>query len=71
VAEKLRPHGFIRIHRSVLVNVAFVDTIQVEADGDYVLRTKTGKQYRVTRTYREGLRGLAQYWIGTDAFSSG
>jgi two-component system LytT family response regulator len=71
VAEKLRPHGFIRIHRSVLVNVAFVDTIQVEADGDYVLRTKTGKQYRVTRTYREGLKGLAQYWIGTDAFSSG
>jgi DNA-binding LytR/AlgR family response regulator len=52
----------------VLVNVAFVDTIQVESHGDYVLRTKTGKQYHVTRTYRDGLKGLAQYWIGTDAF---
>jgi DNA-binding LytR/AlgR family response regulator len=71
VAEKLRPHGFIRIHRSVLVNVAFVETIQVESDGDYVLRTKTGKQYHVTRTYRDGLKGLAQYWIGPDAFRSG
>ena len=70
VAEKLRPHGFIRIHRSVLVNVAFVDTIQLESDGDYVLRTKTGKQYRVTRTYRDGLKGLAQYWIGTDTFGA-
>jgi two-component system LytT family response regulator len=70
VAEKLRPHGFIRIHRSVLVNVAFVDTIQVESDGDYVLRTKTGKQYRVARTYRNGLKGLAQYWIGTDALGA-
>lgn len=70
VAEKLRPHGFIRIHRSVLVNVAFVDTIQVESDGDYVLRTKTGRQYRVARTYRNGLKGLAQYWIGTDALGA-
>ena len=34
----------------------------------YVLRTKTGKQYHVTRTYRDGLKGLAQYWTGTDGF---
>lgn len=70
IAEKLRPHGFIRIHRSVLVNTAFVDTIQPESDGDYVLRTKTGKQYHVTRTYRDGLKGLARFWIGTDTFAS-
>jgi len=48
-----------------------VDTIQVEPDGDYVLRTTTGKQYHVTRTYRDSLKGLAPYWIGTDAFGSG
>jgi two-component system, LytTR family, response regulator len=70
IAEKLRAHGFIRIHRSVLVNVAFVDTIQAEPDGDYVLRTKTGKQYHVTRTYRDSLKGLARFWIGTDRFAS-
>ena len=70
IAEKLRAHGFIRIHRSVLVNVAFVDTIQAEPDGDYVLRTKTGKQYHVTRTYRDSLKGLARFWIGTETFAS-
>jgi len=70
IAEKLRPHGFIRIHRSVLVNIAFVETIQPEPGGDYVLRTKTGKQYHVTRTYRDNLKGLAQFWIGTDAFET-
>jgi two-component system, LytTR family, response regulator len=70
IAEKLRAHGFIRIHRSVLVNVAFVDTIQAQPDGDYVLRTKTGKQYRVTRTYRGSLKGLARFWIGTDTFAT-
>jgi two-component system LytT family response regulator len=70
IAEKLRVHGFIRIHRSVLVNIAFVDTIQAEPDGDYVLRTKTGKQYHVTRTYRDSLKGLARFWIGTEMFAS-
>jgi two-component system, LytTR family, response regulator len=70
IGEKLRPHGFIRIHRSVLVNIAFVETIQAEASGDYVLRTKTAKQYHVTRTYRDNLKGLAQFWIGTDAFGA-
>lgn len=70
IAEKLRSHGFIRIHRSVLVNIAFVETIQPEAGGDYLLRTKNGKQYHVTRTYRENLKGLAQFWIGTDAFGT-
>jgi two-component system LytT family response regulator len=70
IAEKLGPHGFIRIHRSVLVNVAFVDTINAEPGGDHVLRTKTGRQYRVTRTYRDNLKGLAQFWIGTDGFGA-
>jgi DNA-binding LytR/AlgR family response regulator len=70
VGEKLGPHGFIRIHRSVLVNTAFVETIQAESGGDYVLRTKTGKLYRVTRTYRDNLRGLAQFWIGAEGFGS-
>jgi two-component system LytT family response regulator len=68
IAEQLRPHGFIRIHRSVLVNIAFVEAIQVEATGDYILKTKTGKQYHVTRTYRDNLRQLAHLWIGTDVF---
>ncbi len=68
IAEKLRPYGFIRIHRSVLVNVAFVDTIQPGVGSEYVLCTKTGKQYHVTRTYRNNLSGLAQFWIGAKEF---
>jgi two-component system LytT family response regulator len=70
IAEKLKPYGFIRIHRSVLVNVAFVDTIQPGVGSEYVLRTKTGKEYHVTRTYRDNLRDLAQFWIGTEKFGT-
>jgi len=71
LAQKLGPHGFIRIHRSVLVNVAFVETIEPGVGSEYLLRTRTGKEYPVTRTYRDNLRGLAQFWIGTEGFGPG
>ena len=71
LAEKLGSQGFIRIHRSVLVNVAFVETIEPGVGSEYLLRTKNGKQYNVTRTFRDNLRGLAQFWIGTEGFGPG
>lgn len=61
--EKLSPHGFVRIHRSVLVNGACVEEIQPWATGEYLLRARD-KEYTVTRTYRKNLRLLAQLWIG-------
>lgn len=67
VADKLEPHGFIRIHRSVLVNTAFVESIEPSSD-DSILRMKNGKEYSVTRTYKSKLKGLAQFWIGADGF---
>lgn len=68
VAEKLEPFGFIRIHRSVLVNTAFVEEIKPYPTGEYGLRVKGGKEYTVTRTYKENLKSLAEFWIGTGAF---
>ncbi|MBS0367011.1 MAG: response regulator transcription factor [Proteobacteria bacterium] len=71
IADKLAPHGFIRVHRSALVNSAFVESIEPDSGGDYVLKTRTGRQYTVTRTYRDSLRSLAQFWIGAEPFNSG
>jgi DNA-binding LytR/AlgR family response regulator len=65
VAEKLAPFGFVRIHRSVVINSAFVEEIKPYSTGDYGLRVKGGKEYTVTRTYRENLKSLANFWIGT------
>jgi len=70
VAEKLKPYGFIRIHRSVLVNASFVNEIRPCATGEYILRVKGGEEYTVTRTYRANLKALAQFWIGTGNFLS-
>ena len=68
VAEKLKAHGFIRIHRSVLVNTSFVEEIQPWPTGEYVLRIKGGQELTVSRTYKNNLRSIAQLWVGTDAF---
>jgi DNA-binding LytR/AlgR family response regulator len=68
VAEKLEPYGFIRIHRSVLVNTSFVEEIRPFPTGEYGLRVKGGKEYKVTRTYKKELKLLAESWLGTDSF---
>lgn len=68
VAERLETHGFIRIHRSVLVNTSFVEEISPLSTGEYSLRVEGGKEYTVTRTYKKNLKSLAEFWIGTGAF---
>jgi len=66
MAEKLKPYGFIRIHRSVVVNISAVEEIQPLSTGEYRLRVKGGKEYLVTRTYKDNLRDLAQLWVGSE-----
>ena len=66
MAEKLKPYGFIRIHRSVVVNISAVEEIQPLPTGEYRLRVKGGEQYLVTRTYKENLKDLAQLWVGSE-----
>jgi DNA-binding LytR/AlgR family response regulator len=66
MAEKLKPYGFIRIHRSVVVNISAVDEIQPSSTGEYRLRVRGGKEYLVTRTYKHNLKDLAQLWVGSE-----
>jgi two-component system LytT family response regulator len=68
VAQKLKPYGFIRIHRSVLVNTAFVLEIKQYSTGKYGLRVKGGKEYAVTRGYKKNLQSLTEFRIGSGAF---
>jgi len=68
VAEKLQPYGFVRIHRSVLINASFVEEIQPCTTGEYVLRIKGGKEFTVSRTYKKNLHSITPLWFGTDHF---
>ncbi|HKV95390.1 MAG TPA: LytTR family DNA-binding domain-containing protein [Candidatus Angelobacter sp.] len=66
MAEKLKPYGFVRIARSVVVNISAVEEIQPLPTGEYRLRVKGGKEYLVTRTYKHNLKDLAQLWVGSE-----
>jgi two-component system LytT family response regulator len=71
VADKLRSYGFIRIHRSILVNTSFVQGIYTRVTGEYLLSTKGGKEYPVSQTYRRNIGSLAHRWIGSDTLLAG
>jgi DNA-binding LytR/AlgR family response regulator len=66
-ADKFEAYGFVRIHRSVLVNVLFVEEIRARSTGEYELGLKDGNHYVVTRTYKNNLKSLAKTWIGGGA----
>jgi two-component system LytT family response regulator len=68
--EKLNLHGFVRIHRSVLVNAALVEELHPLSTGEYVLRLRGGRKFTVTRTYKQNLQVLAQLWIGMKCFAA-
>jgi two-component system LytT family response regulator len=71
VAEKLLPYGFVRIHRSALVNASFIEEIQSWTTGDYVLRIKGGREFHVSRTFKKNLHSITPLWLGTAGFSPG
>jgi two-component system, LytTR family, response regulator len=66
-ADKFQAYGFVRIHRSVLVNASFVEEIRPRSTGEYELRVKGGNQFVVTRTYKNNLKTLAKTWMGSGA----
>jgi hypothetical protein len=64
MAEQLRPYGFVRVHRSTLVNGAFVTEIEPYRTGEYGVHLQGGKEYLVTRKYKGNLLSVASCWIG-------
>jgi len=68
LANRLQAYGLIRIHRSILVNAAHVESIRPLFTGEYLLHISDGREYNVTRTYKKNLQVLAAIWIGVDGF---
>ena len=62
--EKLTPLGFVRIHRSILVNTTLVRDLRRDDTGTYVLRTADGGEHPVGRAYKGNLKVIARSWLG-------
>lgn len=52
---RLDPRRFVRIHRSVVVNVERVRAMQPTPQGDWRLRLDNGEELRLSRRYRDAL----------------
>jgi two-component system, LytTR family, response regulator len=53
--ERLASHGFVRIHRSSLVNVDKIRELEATAKGDYDVILDGGVRLRVGRNYKDAL----------------
>jgi len=66
VEQKLTPLGFVRIHRSILVNTTLVKDLRRDKTGTYVLRTSDGSEHPVGRAYKDNLKVIARSWLGVE-----
>lgn len=64
--QKLTPLGFVRIHRSILVNTTLVKDLRRDNTGTYVLRTNDGNEHPVGRAYKDNLKVIARSWLGVE-----
>lgn len=64
--QKLTPLGFVRIHRSILVNTILVKDLRRDNTGTYVLRTTDGSEHPVGRAYKGNLKVIARSWLGVE-----
>jgi two-component system LytT family response regulator len=58
--QRLAPTTFLRIHRSVIVNVERIRELQPWFQGDYVLILHDGTKLTSGRSYREKVRALVE-----------
>jgi two-component system LytT family response regulator len=56
--EQRLPRGFVRIHRSTLVNAAFVSELVTEDDGEHLVVLRCGARLHASRGKRERLLDL-------------
>ncbi|HSJ63436.1 MAG TPA: LytTR family DNA-binding domain-containing protein [Gemmatimonadaceae bacterium] len=52
IAEELAPHGFMRIHRTVIANAARIVQLERRGRGQYSALLDTGVRLPVSRTFR-------------------
>jgi two-component system, LytTR family, response regulator len=58
ISERLHPDRFVRIHRSVIVNVRKIKELQPCESGEYIAVLKNGKELSCSRGYRAQLQRL-------------
>lgn len=58
IASRLPPDRYLRVHRSVIVNLDFVERLEPREHGEYVITMRDGSRIRSSRTYNEALQSM-------------
>ena len=58
VERQLDPEAFIRVHRSIVVNVDRIESVEPYFHGEYVVMMQDGTKLTTSRSYSERLREL-------------
>lgn len=58
VSDKLNANKFVRVHKSCIVNVDFVQFYKSRLNGDYDLTMKDGSVVRLSRTYAANFKQI-------------
>lgn len=58
VESQLNPEIFVRVHRSIIINLDRVESVEPYFHGEYVITIKDGARIRTSRSYSERLRTL-------------
>jgi two-component system LytT family response regulator len=58
ISDRLNPADFVRIHRSMIVNVRRIKELIPVNSGEYVVILNSGKELSCSRGYRSNLQHL-------------
>lgn len=56
--KKMDPKKFIRIHRSIIVNIEKIKNLRPNESGDYDVFLHTGAKLKLSRTYRDHFQSI-------------
>jgi len=57
IEEKLNPKQFIRIHRSTIINIEYIKTIEKFTADEHIVILKNNGRYRISKSGRKILKG--------------
>jgi two-component system, LytTR family, response regulator len=55
---KLDPQQFVRIHRSTIVNVRYIDSLQPYFNGEFHITVKNGAKLKLSRNYKDKIKTI-------------
>jgi DNA-binding LytR/AlgR family response regulator len=58
IEKKLDPEKFVRINRSIIVNIEYIKELQLDKDWNYSVILKNNKTWMWGRNYRSNLKKL-------------